>query len=112
MKQRSIGMMILLTLVTFGVYMIIWTVLFQSELKRKTNLGFGGLGHLILIFVTFGIYYIYWNYKAGERIEKTGGPNNGILYLILVLIGFGWLNPFLMQSEVNKIQPKVIEATT
>lgn len=104
MNNRSIGMMILLTIVTLGFYLLYWTVSFQSELKQKTNEGFTGLGHFVLLFITFGIYYIYWNYKVGERIEKVGGPNNGLLYLILVLIGFGWLNPFLIQSEANKIE--------
>ena len=108
MKQRSIGMMILLTIVTLGIYALYWTAAFQSELKQKTGQGFGGLAHLLLIFVTLGIYYIYWCYKVGERLEMAGTANNGILYLVLVFVGLGWLNPFLMQSEANKVAPAEI----
>ncbi|TVP95880.1 MAG: DUF4234 domain-containing protein, partial [Acholeplasmatales bacterium] len=53
--------------------------------------------------VTLGIYGLYWYYKVGERLEKQGGQNNGVLYLILAIFGFGWLNMFLMQSEANKL---------
>lgn len=97
------GIMVLLTFVTLGLYLLYWTISFQMELKQKTGEGFGGLGHFIMILITFGIYYIYWNYKVGDRLQKMGRPNNGILYLIITLIGFGWLNPFLMQSEANNV---------
>ncbi len=103
MRQRSIGMMILLTIVTLGIYALYWYISFQMELKQQTGEGFGGLGHFLMSIITFGIYTIYWYYKVGERLEKQGGPNNGILYLILVLVGFGWLNMFLIQSEANKL---------
>ena len=102
-RQRSIGMMILLTIVTLGIYALYWYISFQMELKQQTGEGFGGLGHFLMSIITFGIYTIYWYYKVGERLEKQGGPNNGILYLILVLVGFGWLNMFLIQSEANKL---------
>lgn len=110
MRHRSLGIMVVLTIITFGLYFLYWTVSFQMELKQKTNEGFGGLGHLIMILITFGIYYIYWNYKVGERLEKMGRPNNGILYLILILLAVGWLNPFLMQSEANNVP--VLDAKT
>lgn len=96
-------MMVLLTLITFGIYLIYWTVSFQAELKQKTGKGFGGFGHFIFLFVTLGIYLIVWNYKVGERLKYQGGDDNGLLYLILVLVGFGWLTPFLIQLEANKI---------
>ena len=104
MTNRSILSMILLTIVTLGIYMIYWTVSFQSELKQKTNEGFGGLAHLILIFATFGIYYAYWQYAAGIRIKKLGGQDYSVLYLVLFFVGFAWLNPYLMQNEVNKLK--------
>lgn len=103
MRNRSIGMMILLTIITFGLYLIYWSVSFQSELKHKTHEGFGGLGHLLFLFLTFGIYYIIWNYQVGGRLKKIGGQDNGVLYLVLVLISFGWLTPFLIQMEANGI---------
>jgi hypothetical protein len=102
MKKRSIGMMILLTFVTLGFYLLIWSVMFQSELKEKTDEGFGGLGHLLATLFTFGIYYIIWQYLAGKRLAKQGATDNSVLYLILAFV-FPVANPFLMQDQANKL---------
>lgn len=102
MKKRSIGVMILLYIITFGIYPLYWYITFQSQLKAKTGEGFGGLGHFIVSIFTFGIYGIYWQYAAGKRLAKLGASDNSILYLILgIFVGF--LNPFLMQNQANHI---------
>jgi len=103
MKRRSIGVMVLLFLITFGIYPIIWIIKFQMELKAKTGDGFGGFGHFLMLIFTFGIYGLYWQYAAGKRLAKQGVEDHSVLYLILSLLAFGWLCPFLMQSQANKI---------
>lgn len=104
MKKRSIGFMIVLYLITFGIYPLYWYLAFQSELKKKTGEGFGVLGHLIVSLITFGIYPIYWQYAAGKRLAKAGAEDMAIIYLILCLVGVGSiLNPFLMQNQANNL---------
>ena len=103
MKKRSIGMMILLFLVTFGIYPLYWLYSFQSQLKEKTGEGHSGIVHLILMFVTFGIYLIYWQYAAGKRLAKLGADDNSLLYLVFCFVFLSWLNPFLMQNQANKL---------
>lgn len=103
MKKRSIGIMILLVIITFGIYAIYWTISFQSQLKKRTGEGFGGLGHFLMIIFTFGIYYIVWQYLAGKRLAKLGTSDNSVLYLVLSLFALGWLNMFLMQSQANHL---------
>ncbi len=103
MKKRSLVSMIILTIITFGIYALVWTIMFQDELKKETNEGFDGVIHFILILFTFGIYYIYWNYAAGKRLAKQGAEDWSILYLILALVGFSWLNMFLMQNQANNL---------
>lgn len=103
MTKRSIGVMILLYLFTFGIYPIYWYIVFQSELKRKTGEGFGGFGHFVMTFITFGIYGIYWQYAAGKRLNRQGATDQSILYLIFCFIALSWLNPFLMQSQANNL---------
>ncbi len=104
MKQRSLGMMILLFLITFGIYPLYWYIMFQVELKEKTGDGFGGLGHFFVSIITFGIYPLYWQYAAGKRLAKQGAEDLSIIYLILSLIGAGIINPFLMQNQANKLK--------
>ncbi|GHV01169.1 hypothetical protein FACS1894211_10330 [Clostridia bacterium] len=60
MKKRSIGLMVVLFIFTFGIYAIYWPCHFQSQLKEKTGEGAGALGHFLLTIVTFGIYSIVW----------------------------------------------------
>ena len=103
LKQRSIGMMIVLYLFTFGIYPIYWYIKFQMELKEKTGEGFGGLAHFLLTIVTFGIYAIYWQYAAGKRLAKLGATDNSVIYLIFCFVALSWLNPFMMQSQANKL---------
>ncbi|MFW6046863.1 MAG: DUF4234 domain-containing protein [Candidatus Woesearchaeota archaeon] len=105
MKKRDIIVMILLTIITFGLYMIYWSASFQSELKKETGLGFNWFFHLVLLFATFGIYAIYWQYAAGKRLAKLGAEDYSILYLLLIIFaGSGAiLNPFIMQYQANKL---------
>lgn len=103
MKERSIFAMILLTIITLGLYMIYWYIAFQSELKEETDEGFGGFMHLIVTILTFGIYGLVWQYKAGKRLAMQGASDNSVLYIVLALLQLGWLNPFLMQSQANNL---------
>jgi len=104
MKTRSIGTMIVLSIFTFGIYPLYWTISFQSELKKKTGDGFGGLGHFLMLLFTFGIYGLYWQYAAGKRLAKLGAEDRSLLYLIFVFVALAFLNPFLMQDQANNIK--------
>lgn len=103
MQKRSIGMMVVLFLFTFGIYPIYWIIKFQMELKDKTNEGFGGLAHFLMLLITFGIYGIYWQYAAGKRLAKQGAEDRSVLYLILAFV-FPFINPFLMQMQANELK--------
>lgn len=104
MKKRSLFVMVLLFIFTLGIYGIIWHAMFQSDLKKQTGEGFGGLGHLLMMVITFGIYALYWSYAAGKRLAKQGASDNSIIYLILMLLGVGGLiNPLIMQSQANSL---------
>ncbi len=99
-------MMVILTIITFGIYLVVWSCMFQSELKKTTGKGFGGFGHFIVSLITFGIYPLVWTFKVGERLEILGCKNNGILYLIISLIGFSPIAYLLMQHEANAVVNK------
>ena len=103
MKKRSIGLMVLFTIITGGIYMLYWYIAFQVELKKQTGEGFGGLGHFLATIFTFGIYGLVWQYKAGKRLAKLGASDQSILYLIFCFVALSWLNPYLMQSQANNL---------
>ncbi len=103
MKHRSIGMMIVLFLFTFGIYPIYWIIVFHDELKKKTGEGFGVVGHVLMLIFTFGIYAIYWQYAVGKRLAKLGAEDRSIIYLVFCFVALSFLNPFLMQDQANKL---------
>ena len=47
-KPRSIALVILLTIVTFGVWTIIWSYQNGAELKDHARTGLGGVGYLLI----------------------------------------------------------------
>ena len=65
-KRRSIGLVILLSIVTFGIWTIVWSYQNGDELKRHTNSGIGGVGYL---FITLLLSPVTMFLMAGE-VEK------------------------------------------
>lgn len=111
MKKRNIVVMIILMIVTFGIYMIYWNCSFQNQLKQQTGKGFTGVGHFFMMIFTFGIYSIYWQYAAGKRLNQLGADDRSIIYLVLCFVACSWLNPFLMQSQANNLQTQATQPT-
>ncbi|MFO7636777.1 MAG: DUF4234 domain-containing protein [Clostridia bacterium] len=109
-RKRSIAEVILLSIVTCGIYMFYWYYAFASDIK--TTLNDDSINpelDLVLCILTCGIYTIYWMYKYGKLLstcqERAGKPveDNAILYLVLQLLGIGIVNLALMQSSYNNL---------
>lgn len=111
-KNRSIGVCILLSIVTCGIYGIIWLVQMVDELNAaagETN-ATSGIMVFLLSLVTCNIYSWYWFYKAGELVNRASGAhggtqdqNRGILYLVLSILGLNIVSMALIQDELNKL---------
>ena len=110
--KKSIVTCILLSIVTCGIYGIIWFINMVNDLNtaaRTPSANSGGMVFLLSI-VTCGIYMFVWFFKAGEQVSAakrfaTGvpGENNGVLYLILCLLGLSIVSYCLIQNELNQI---------
>ena len=53
--------------------------------------------------VNCGIYFLIWNYRMGQRIEKAGGRNEGIIYLLLAVFQLSIVSLALMQVAYNDL---------
>jgi len=112
-KFRSPAAVIIFTIITCGIYGLIWMYNFAKELKiylEKEDLNPGLDLFLSIICVP---YIIYWSYKYGKVIyeaqQKAGispADDNSILYLILTILGLFIVNMAIMQSSANKIWTK------
>lgn len=110
-RQRNIGVSIVLTIFTCGIYGIYWYIVLNNDVKaasKDATLASGGVAFLLTL-VTCGIYGIYWAYRMGKAVEvarKHAGlapTDNSVLYLILQVIGLAIVNYALIQNEMNTI---------
>jgi uncharacterized protein DUF4234 len=98
-KVRGTGMVILLTIVTFGIYSLVYYYSTHEEMKRHSGDGLGGVLALVLaIFVGFVNPFLL-SKEVGDLYERQGrhAPVTALTGLwvfpgILILIGpFVWL---------------------
>lgn len=110
-EKRDIAIAIILSIVTCGIYGIVWFVRLTDEINfvsGHTGDTSGGMA-LLLTLVTCGIYGWIWLYKMGEKLDEAtvgrGMPaqSRGILYLILGVFGLGIVAYALMQDTLNKL---------
>lgn len=74
MKQRSVGIAILLSIITCGIYGIYWLIMLNDETNYVSGHqqdGTSGGVVFLLTLVTCGIYGIYWCYKQGEKLNEA-----------------------------------------
>lgn len=103
-KERNIVLQVVLTILTLGLYGIVWQVTITNdavEASKGKHYSTGGILALVLSMVTCGLYGIYWTYKLGQSVGSLKGGNDGILYLILTLFGLSPVIFILAQLELN-----------
>lgn len=101
--KRNIATAIILSIVTCGIYHLIWYISLNDEVQRYNRDNEDGITVLLLSIVTCGIYYLIWNYRMGQRIEKAGGRNEGVIYLVLSVFGLSIVSLALMQVAFNDV---------
>lgn len=93
-KVRGTGMCILLTVVTLGIYPIVWYFMVHDEMKRHTNDGIGGgVALLLALLVSFVMPFLSSN-EVGNLYARRGlgrpvSGATGLWYLpgFLILVG-------------------------
>ena len=105
-KKRSLVVLILLSIVTFGIYGLYWihklakdvNVICEGDGKKTSGL----LVYILLGIITFGIYSLIWVYMLGDRLQDNAQKYNitikeggGIVLLWLILGTFIIVGPFI-----------------
>lgn len=108
--KRDILVSILLTIMTFGLYGLIWYVEITEDAKRASgDRSINGSKTLLFLIITCGIYFFYWSFKVGKMIYEAKvkrnlqTSNKSLLYFILNFVFLGLVNIILMQKELNDI---------
>ena len=104
-KERNIVVAIILSIITCGIYNIYWLVKLNNEsLILANEKGPSGGVVILLNLITCGIYGFFWWYKMGVCSDKINGNDKGnspVLYIILSILGLGFVNYILAQNVIN-----------
>jgi hypothetical protein len=110
MEKRNIAVCIILSLVTCGIYGLVWFVQMTDDVANASDdHSISGGMALLLTIITCGLYQIYWAYKMGKLVAQAqenygqSGNDNSTLYLILQIFGLGIVNYCLIQSDLNQL---------
>ena len=111
--KRSVGVAILLSIVTCSIYAWYWLYQLLSSHYRLNNLPNNAGLDIVLYIVTCGLYGIYLAYKMG-KLESTshhmmGMPprDDSVLYLILTIFGLWIVVYAIIQSNLNTMVDQV-----
>lgn len=120
---RSIPMLIILSIVTCGIYYLYWIYKTTDEIKNFMERDdINPALELILTLVTCNLYTLYWYYKYGkivylEMTKKVGIDNTEDSTILLVILDLfvAVVSCAILQDKLNTIwnsiddNPKVIE---
>ena len=108
-KERNIVTSIILSIVTCGIYGIIWFIgMTDDAAYLNDDKDMQGVKSFLFGLITCGIYIFYWNYKMGKTMFEIGNKkgvqisDNSVLYLILSIFGLGIVSYCMIQSDLNK----------
>ncbi|MCT4598243.1 MAG: DUF4234 domain-containing protein [Vallitalea sp.] len=111
-KQRSVVSVILLSIITCGIYMIFWLYYTMRDINNYLGESGGCAGELILMLICFP-YIVYWYYKYSKKIaeayEKAGLPvkDDSLACLICGLFGLGVVSTCIIQANLNSLWKQV-----
>lgn len=109
-KQRNIGVAIILCIITCGIYYLYWIYALTNEVSHlNDDPSFNGGTTLLLGIITCGIYFLFWYYQLGEHImelrakKNLPAQNESILLVVLAIFSFGLIAIAIAQSNVNRV---------
>ncbi len=103
-KPRSPWLVLLLSIVTFGVWTIVWSFQNGDEIKRHTNTGLGGVAYLFITLLLSPVTMFLMASEVEQMYRREGKepPITTIwgLWFLLPLIGnLIWY--FRIQRSIN-----------
>jgi len=98
-KERGVGFVIVLTLVTLGIYSIYWYYVTYADLKRHRGEGVIAIVGLLLVFVIYG-YFMLPQYVG--RMYRAEGNDNPPVSGLTGLWGFvPYVGGFIYLAKVQ-----------
>jgi cytochrome bd-type quinol oxidase subunit 2 len=99
MKHRSPIAVVLLSVVTFGIYALVWEIQTKDEMNRSYNAGIPTAWLLLVPFVGA----LYWSWKWCTGAEKATGMSAAAVFLLMILVPIVAIP--VMVSKFNEAKP-------
>lgn len=108
-RQRSVLMVLLLSIVTCGIYSFFWVYSTRQEMNAYLNDNSKSPELNTILAILCSIYWLFIMYDYSSDItkmqQKAGLPvkDLALLNLLLSIFGFGIVSILIMQSQLNEI---------
>lgn len=104
-QKRNIVKCVLLSIITFGIYGIVWVIKMMQEAVSLADPNDNATLEIILAILFSPVGYFLAERKLADGCARMGikHQDRSIVYLVLGLLGFGWVNAILMQGDLNYI---------
>ena len=102
-SPRKVGIVILLYIVTFGIYGLYWYYITHDELKRETGEGLGGGIALLLAFLVGIVMPFITANEVGRLYERAGQakPVSAVTGLWVIPGALIIIGPFIWIAKVQ-----------
>ena len=109
-QQRSVATVIILSIITCGIYMFYWIYVTSRDINTYLEISdMDPAVEVILCIFTCGIYMLYWYFKYAQRIsdahikaQLATASDDAIVCLILGIFGLGMVSVGIIQNNLNK----------
>ena len=103
-KRRSAGLVILLTIVTCGIWAVVWAYQNGDELQRWSGEGLGGVVHLLVTILVAPVTMFLLAGEVEQRYRDDGHEPPittlwGLWFLLPIIGNFIWY--LRIQSAIN-----------
>ncbi len=97
MQHRDPIMVILLSIITLGIYSLFWYVVTKNEMNAKG----AQIPTAWLIIIPFVNIWWYWKFCEGVELVTNKGMGVAVAFLLLWLLGA--IGEAIIQNELNKV---------
>lgn len=100
-KKRNPYLVVVFTILSFGIYAIVWFVKTSKELHSNTSKALKPKHLLFFLIPVYGFFYsFYFLWKYCEAMNELTGVDNKIVYLLYIFTIIGGI--VMTQIHLNK----------
>jgi hypothetical protein len=97
MQYRNPIMVIVLSIITFGIYSLVWFVTTKDQMNAKG----AQIPTAWLLIIPFVNIWWYWKFSEGVELVTNKGMGTGVAFLLIYLLGT--IGVAIIQNELNKV---------